>query len=118
MDKLNENVLIYSRQDGTSFMLRTSGIVKNNVIEHDYMSFDDVLGDRVLSMNKILSEDNLVTIPNGLRPGVANILLSRSRVKEKVNRFKGYVGYISLVNGRYQKSYSEENERRISGVVR
>lgn len=118
MDALNNNCIFYYRDDGTSFFLRKSDeTIDPHVIGHDYLSFDDSLEGKVVS-TKLYSEDNLIIISRGLREGVANVLLSRRRVSEKAARFKGYVGYIGMEKGRFQKYSVAETEERISGIRR
>lgn len=117
MNGLNDNCIVYYRDDGTSFMVRATGRINRNLTAHDYISFNDLDANKI-SINKIVSEDNLARVPSGLREGIANILLSRRRVYEKTRRFKGYVGYLGMEKGRYQKYYNPDNEKLIAGFTR
>ena len=115
MDALNGNCRIFNRDDKSTFMLRASSMRERNVISHDYISFDEQSN---IKIDKLYSEDNLAKAPETLKPGIANILLSSRRVKEKINRFKGYVGYLEIEKGRYQKYYNARNEQMIAGFAR
>lgn len=115
MTKLNNNCEVFKRKDGSSFILRAADVKERNVISHDYITFEN---QSIITIDKIYSDDNLADTPKGYKDGIANILLSKQRVKSKIDNFRGYVGYLGYERGKFQKYYSYENERAIAGIVR
>ena len=86
----------YSRVDGTNFIVFQTNSKKNNVNEYVYMEpcYEGV--KKILRRYLIITENDLInTTDVDLRYTIANYLLSQERLKKKVERYNGYVGYVS-----------------------
>ena len=68
-----------------------------------------------LQVGKIFSEEDLVLIPKEYDKIVANGLISRERLKRKIDNFNGYVGYVGKNKGIY---YDSNFERKSLNVIR
>ena len=109
----NKCISKYKRDDGSEFLLITSGKIVNNLIGHKYIEINKEKDGTYLDGETLNSDKNLVQEPDTMRKGIANILLSKSRIIDKINRFNGYVGYPGMENGRFVKFYNEEVERQM-----
>ncbi len=118
MQKANENIKKFKREDGSTFFLITDGKAVNGVIPHICMYFEKTQYGMVANGDNILSDDNLVRTPNVYSYGIANILLSKDRLAKKISRFNGYVGYIGMEKGKYIKYVNAELEEKLAGVHR
>ena len=102
---------VYARQDGSSFVLvkvpsKETKLYKFVIIEET---------EDVLQVGKIFSEEDLVLIPKEYDKIVANGLISRERLKRKIDNFNGYVGYVGKNKGIY---YDSNFERKTLNVIR
>ena len=118
MKLLNNNTKIYKRKDGSTFFLSTGGISNKGVIPHKYVSFKYTPEGVILEGEILKSDENLLAAASILQDGIANVLLSTDRVKQKADKFNGYVGYIGMEKGRYVKYASSDIEQAISGIKR
>ena len=109
-----KNTKIFKRNDGSEFFLQSDGKDPSGVINHKYISIEN----HKMNGYTILSDDNLTNTPPAYDQGIANILLSKNRLQEKVQKFNGYVGYIGIENGRFVKYANIPVEERISGIKR
>ena len=114
MHALNDNTKMFIREDGSKFIIQVDRTPRQGPILHKYVEMDN----HKMRGYTLYSEDDLVHVPAGYVPGVANILLSKERTKEKATKFNGYVGYLGLENGRYVKYANVETEERIAGIKR
>ena len=86
----------YMREDGSNFLVcyssaKAVGSIKGYIVIEPY-----TIGDKkVLIRSKISSENNLVDLKNSdFKKVIANELLSRRRLKRRIDNYNGYVGYI------------------------
>ena len=112
------NLVPFTRSNGTSFWLSTNGIMNNGVISHKYISIVKKENGLYAYVSDILSDIDLSKLTSDIKRLTADILLSSRRVKEKVNKYKGYVGYPVLSNGVFDKFVNREVEEAISGINR
>ena len=61
---------------------------------------------------KIYSETKFVSHDYEMRDNIANNLLSKERVRDKINNYNGYVGYV--VKGAKGKYYRQEIEEELN----
>ena len=114
MKARNESIKVYKRRDGSRFFLQAEKQKKDGVIRHRLVSIEN----QMMNGYTLYSEDDLVHVPDELKQGVADVLLNKQRLADKVSKFKGYVGYIGIENGRLVKYANIHNEERISGIKR
>lgn len=101
--------MTYVRNDGSSFLILPSNKYLNGVFEYLYIEYNKDKNE--IMVHRIYSEmNNLVTSDYELRDNIANNLLLRSRLNNKIINFNGYVGYIKKnSNQRYYNQNFEEN---------
>ena len=86
----------YMREDGSNFLVcyadgETIGDIKSYIIIEPY-TMD---GKKVLIRTKIYSENDLVDLKQSkYKDVIANQLLSKKRLKRRIDNYGGYVGYI------------------------
>ena len=101
----------YAREDGSNFILvkvpsKKTKLYKFAIIEASRDGFQ---------IGRIFSEEDLVLLPKEYDKEVANGLISRERLKRKIDNFNGYVGYIGENRGIY---YDENLERKTLNIIR
>ena len=111
--KHNDCISKFERKDGSSFLLISSGQIKDNVITHKYIDISKEKDGMCLNGCNITSDHNLIHEPIEMREGIANTLLSKKRVEEKIHKFNGYVGYPGMENNRFVKYYNEQIEQQM-----
>lgn len=104
-----ENTLMtFLRTDNTSFMVIPTTKYDKGLYEYIYVEYDHKT--RYVRHTKIYSEKQLVVFDKNLRANIANNLLSKERVRSKINGYNGYVGYVVIGSpNRYYTPHIEEN---------
>lgn len=108
---------MFTRADGTSFVIRPTGksiqdTPSHTVYEFAYVEVNPKTGS--IRIADILSENRLDLEVDPLRKQViANKLLSFDRLKDKMNNYNGYVGYIKDDSSRY---FNEAFEREYLNI--
>ena len=98
----------FVRQDGSSFLLIPTNKFCKGVWEYLYVEYS--LNSKIVSFTKIFSEMDLLIPYKDIRYNIANNLLSKNRVKNKINNYNGYVGYVvPNDNRKYYNVDFEEN---------
>lgn len=97
----------YRRRDGNEFFIIPHGkkddIYESFLVEPTYEN-----GKMVLKRYAILSENDLANCNNeSTKSVIANQLLSKERVRRKMEHFNGYVGYVSGMNMYYDKDFEQ-----------
>lgn len=87
----------FNRNDGTGFVVyKTNTKLDGGVNEYIVIEPAMVNGKYVLKRSRILSEMDLLHHKDGnVKSTIANELLSRERLRRKVDHFNGYVGYVT-----------------------
>ena len=86
----------YMREDGSNFIIcyadgETIGDIKSYILIEPY----NLDGKKVLIRSKIYSENDLVDLKQSkYKDVIANQLLSKHRLKRRIDNYGGYVGYI------------------------
>lgn len=109
----NKNITgkTFKRDDGSQFILIKGPVDSSGVHEYTVvMQFDEGV-----KIGKIYSEQDLLSLPNNYDDLIANELLSRKSLNNKIVNFKGYVGYIGKDN---KVHYNEELEQKKFKVKR
>ena len=107
---VNPNIKRFVRRDGSIFYLVHTGYYKGvNKFYYFFMKDGKIRG------TTIYSESRLDQLPQEYSYDIADGLLSKERIKRKINQFNGYVGYIGQNRGIY---YDDNFERRELNVVR
>lgn len=101
----------YVREDGSNFILvkvpsKKTKLYKFVIIEASRDGFQ---------IGRIFSEEDLVLLPEEYEKHVANGLISRERLKRKIDNFNGYVGYVGENGGIY---YDRNFERKNLNIIR
>lgn len=96
INKNNAPYKIYTRDDGTSFGIMSTGKSIGEMREYVLMVVRDKTEGYEFGISPILSETDLLTKSKPLEHSIANILLERKRFIERIKYFNGYVGYITL----------------------
>ena len=99
----------FTREDGTQFILIPK---KNNDPQLNKFIVIATTKNGV-QIGKIYSEENLIELPSEYDKTIANGLLSRERLKRKINDFNGYVGYVGANHSIYYDSSIEKNRLNI-----
>lgn len=98
--KLPENIKRfskYSREDGSNFIICPTGkLVFDDIQEYAILEPQEIDGKKVLKKSIVLSEGDLINSKsNEYRYMVANFLLSKKRLEDRLKNYGGYVGYIT-----------------------
>lgn len=101
----NNNTVSMIRNDGTSFLLIATGNSSNDINEYLYVEYNK--SNNTIDIKRIYSEMDFIYLSDEERKDVANDLLSRKRINEKVANYNGYVGYM-MNNRRYYRAKFEE----------
>lgn len=104
----------FFRDDDTSFTLVKSQNASNGLIEYAYIEYNPEKD--ILTVAKIFSEMDLLSPGLLIRKNIANNLLTKERVRKKVNEFNGYVGYVT--KGSMDRFYNPDIETNIIGKHR
>jgi len=99
-----KNTREYIRSDYSKFFIRNTNNKKNDINEYCYFDIVNDGNDKIVRRGIILSEMDLLNAQNN---EVANILLSKDRLRRKILFYNGYVGYVHL-NQRYYNPDFEE----------
>ena len=118
LKKHNDKIGLFRRSDGTLFCLRTNGKVTINSVTHSYMDFEKKDDGMYINASAIISDVNLLEINTFIVQKTADILLSKKRVEDKINKYNGYVGYPEYENGEFKKYVSSSLEETIAGITR
>lgn len=98
----------FKRDDGSNFILvrqnQVKGLNKYLIIQPD---------KDCVKISYIYSDMNLINHGEKMDKLIANELLSEERLKKKINRFNGYVGYIGQNAQRYYDDVFEQKELNI-----
>lgn len=98
----------FIRNDGSSFLVIPTGKYDKNVNEYIYLEYNKQTD--IIKITKIYSEMDFLEVNNLTRNNIANILLTKDRIKTKVNEYNGYVGYLMtpLKHRYYDSDFEEE----------
>lgn len=107
---VNPNIKRFVRKDGSVFYIVHTGSYKNL---NKFYYFE--LRESSVHGCSIYSETRLDLLPSEYHYDIANGLLSQERVKRKIEKFNGYVGYIGQNKGIY---YDEGFERQELNIIR
>lgn len=102
--KSGDSLNTFVRKDGSTFLLLPTGKSNDKIIEYVIVE----CSPKVLSATTIYSEMDLLTDDQILRCNIADNLLSRERLRNKINNFNGYVGYVVKNSGVYYNKDIEE----------
>lgn len=106
-----DNILMtYIRDDKTSFVIIPTEKVGKGLYEYIYLEY--LPETKQVRHTKIYSETKFVSYDYEMRDNIANNLLSKERVKDKINNYNGYVGYV--VKGTKGRYYREEIEKELN----
>ena len=108
----NNNTVSMIRNDGTSFLLIATGNSSNGINEYLYIEYNK--SNNTIDIKRIYSEMDFIYLSDEEVKDVANDLLSRKRIKEKVANYNGYVGY--MVDSR--RCYRAKFEERVLNIYR
>lgn len=108
----NNNTVSMIRNDGTSFLLIATGNSSNGINEYLYIEYNK--SNNTIDIKRIYSEMDFIYLSDEEIKDVANDLLSRKRIKEKVANYNGYVGY--MVDSR--RCYRAKFEERVLNIYR
>lgn len=110
-----DNILMtYIRNDGSAFLIVPTKKEKNGVYEYIYL--ERTREPDQVRCTRIYSESELVTMDYDLRENIANNLLSPERLKNKINNFNGYVGYVE--KGSNNRYYTQQFEEEVLNIYR
>lgn len=98
----------FIRSDGTSFLVFPTGVSDKKIIEYVVIE----CSNNLFAATRIYSEMDLITDDEILRNNIANNLLSKERLKDKIRNFNGYVGYV--VKNNFTRYYDEEIEESLN----
>lgn len=86
----------YTREDGSNFLVCFSNSnVINDIKSYILIEPYTTEGKTVLIRSKIYSENDLVNLKSPkYKKSIANELLNRERLKNRIDNYNGYVGYI------------------------
>ena len=110
----NEGKFTFIRDDLSSFAVIPTGKICNGVREYNYIEYSKEKG--CVRGTKIFSEMDLNASDIDLHSRISNNLLGTERVRNKINNFNGYVGY--LTTGDNYRRYTPQFERDSCYVVR
>ncbi len=96
----------YIRSDGRAFMVIPTGEKGKGVFEYLFLEYDK--DTDYFRVTKIYSEMNLITTDKTLRGRIANNLLSRERLADRVNNYNGYVGYTNRGVNQFNMDFERE----------
>ena len=87
----------YLRMDGSNFIVCPTGNIINETIrEYTLLEPLEIDGKKVLKKSIILSENDLVGEKDPqVRKMIANYLLSKDRVADRIKRYNGYIGFVT-----------------------
>lgn len=108
----NNNTVSMIRNDGTSFLLIATGNSSNGINEYLYIEYNKA--NNTIDIKRIYSEMDFIYLSSEEIKDVANDLLSRKRIKEKVANYNGYVGY--MMDSR--RCYRAKFEERVLNIYR
>ena len=108
----NNNTVSMIRNDGTSFLLIATGNSSNGINEYLYIEYNK--SNNTIDIKRIYSEMDFIYLSDEEVKDVANDLLSRKRIKEKVANYNGYVGY--MMDSR--RCYRAKFEERVLNIYR
>ena len=108
----NNNTISMVRNDGTSFLLIATGNSSNGINEYLYIEYNK--SNNTIDIKRIYSEMDFIYLSDEEVKDVANDLLSRKRIKEKVANYNGYVGY--MVDSR--RCYRAKFEEHVLNIYR
>lgn len=108
----NNNTISMVRNDGTSFLLIATGNSSNDINEYLYIEYNK--SNNTIDIKRIYSEMDFIYLSSEEIKDVANDLLSRKRIKEKVANYNGYVGY--MMDSR--RCYRAKFEERVLNIYR
>lgn len=100
----------FVRNDNSSFLIIPTNRSGKGVNEFIFLIY--VSNEKLVRATKIYSEMNLLTSDNDLRTSIANNLLSLERVKDKINNYNGYVGYV--LKNDHNKYYTQQFEESLN----
>ncbi len=106
----------YNREDNTSFVIiPTKSKNKNEVNAYRLIEFVKDENDEFVCQNNIIySENDLLKDQNPvLKKEIANVLLSKDRVKQKIKDDEGYVGYFKQQGDNHIKCYDPIKKKEI-----
>lgn len=105
---LENSLMTFKRNDNTSFMVIPTGKYDKGLYEYIYLEYD--YKTKEIRHTNIYSESRFITFDKNMRANIANNLLSRERVRNKINNYNGYVGYVIVDStSRYYNPNVEEN---------
>ena len=102
----NNNTVSMLRSDGSSFLLIATGNSSNGINEYLYVEYNK--SNNTIDIKRIYSEMDFLYLSNEDRKDVANDLLSRKRINEKVTNYNGYVGYMKYSRRFYRANFEEQ----------
>lgn len=100
----------FIRDDNSSFLIISTNVSSKGINEYIYLVYCEK--EKIIKATKIYSEMNLLDSDIHLRKKIANNLLSSDRVKNKINNFNGYVGYVT--KNSYMRYYDERFEESLN----
>lgn len=103
---MDNSFTTYVRKDKSVFTIIPTGNVKYGINEYLYIEY--LPNTKKIRYTSIFSEMDLVSYDENVRNDIANILLSKDRVYDKINNYNGYVGYVKN-NSKYYNLYIEQN---------
>lgn len=106
----------FIREDGTNFIVCPTGkTYGDNIMEYTMLEPQEIDGKKVLRKTVITSENDFIFDKDAnFRYSVANYLLSRNRLE---NRLKNYGGYVGFASHETRKLFEMQDERDIEVVM-
>ena len=101
----------YRRDDGTSFIISDKKKIDNNINQYYYMEFTQTENAQIIKYI-IASETELLNPNENETEAIANALLERKRLKQKMENFRGYVGSLDEHNALI---YDADYESKLNG---
>ncbi len=120
IEYLKNRIAAYERNDKSSFIvLKGNKIIDDKIYEYCIIEVVEVDGEKRLRRVNILSENNLTEKSENYKFDnyIANWLLGKERVNDKVEHFNGYVGHIKNRDRVYSIVYNREFERNKLNIL-
>ncbi len=113
----NSKYQLYERKDGSRFYIRKKQDISPTMGEYTYLDITYKDGEPVARRGILLSEMDLAAYRDKEQKAlIADCLLSKERLKRKMNATHGYVGYMVGRQMYYDRKFEEENLHLVEHV--
>jgi len=111
IEDINNEYVKYYRDDSSQFFIKKTQKLQNNIYEFYYYEIFEKDNELIFRRGIVLSEMDLtINYSENIKDIIANQMLSKERIKRKINYYNGYVGFIGNDLELYCYSDFEQNE--------